>query len=121
MAAYPQNLPAPLISNYKSEDNPNIVRTSIPGGPRYREQVSSHFVSSGNAMIVVDYAQAQTFRAMIGNTSHNTKWLTDMPLDTGSGLANHRVRISNVRWQVAGFKPGVNWRISFDFETDERN
>lgn len=121
MPTYPDTLPAPIIADYSVTDVPNLAITELQGGPRKREQVSSHFQTTGTASVVLNKDEADTFRSLLALSNHGASWLTDTPMDTGQGLSMHRIRVSNVRWMVAGFVPGKNWKVSFSYETDVRN
>jgi hypothetical protein len=77
-------------------------------------------MTTGTASVVLDDTQNDTMRNFIlGTLAHGANWVTDMPLDTGQGVFEHRARLSSFSWTV--LVPGITWRVSFDFETDERN
>ena len=121
MPAWPGTLPAPLIADYTAQDVPVIIKTTMASGPQRRTRVSGHYMTKGTASIYVTKTQADTFRSLVASSKQGADWITSMPLDTGQGLAYHRARIESIRWSTANLIPGTNWRITFGFETDERN
>ena len=119
-SVWPAGMPVPLLNDYGAQDQFKNVQTVMESGPDRRARMSSHYMSRGNLSIVVDDVQSELFRQMIIESNDCSNWITDVPLDTGFGVAPHRARITNPRWMVAGLVPGENWRISMQYETDER-
>jgi len=120
MAAWDNTLPPPLLSGYNARETPRMIATEMDSGPQRLTLYSAHPRLFGSAGIVVDLTQAKAFNAMYEAARLGADWLTGVPIDTGQGLATHRIRITSVQYQVLK-PPDKNWKIIFTFETDERN
>lgn len=120
MATWDGSLPAPLLAGYNSRETPRILKTEMDSGPQRMTLYSGHPRLYGSAAMSVDPAQAAAFRAMYESANLGADWITGCPIDTGQGLAAHRVRITSVQYSVQ-LPPDKKWKIVFTFETDERN
>ena len=119
MAIWDSSLPVPLVSGYTVREAPRLLKTSMESGPQRVALFSAHPRIFGSASMVVDQAQAISFNAIFINSRYGASWVDDVPLDTGTGLALHRMRITSVSRSVVK-PPDAYWKIAFNFETDER-
>lgn len=120
MATWPATLPTPLLEGYSAADAPVLIRTQMASGPQRVALTSAHYMTAGQAALILDATQCDTLRSFIaGALAYGANWIDDMPLDTGQGVFDHRARISGLNWSV--INPGVTWKVAFAFETDERN
>jgi len=120
MATWDATLPAPVLAGYNSRETPRMLTTEMESGPQRLTLYSGHPRLFGSASIVADPAQAAAFRVMFEAGRLGADWFTGCPIDTGQGLADHRVRLTSVQYQVLR-PPDKLWKITFTFETDERN
>lgn len=118
MSTWDSSIPPPLIADYTVGDAYATDRLRMSAGPDRVLRKTSGYYIQGNATVVVDKTGSDDFRTMLENTRNGADWIDNAPIDTGQGLVYQRIRISNVRWAVAGFVPGENWRISFAFEAE---
>ena len=120
MAAWDDTLPPPLLAGYNARETPRILTTEMDSGPQRMTLYSAHPRLFGSAGISVDLAQAKAFNVMYENARLGTDWITGCPIDTGTGLADHRIRITSVQYSVQ-VPPDKHWKIVFTFETDDRS
>lgn len=119
MSVWPGTLPPPELSSYHNSDRYNTIKTEMESGPPQKVRFSTHFTTTGQLTMTLDPSQMAAFQSMLTNSHHTADWITGCPIDTGGGLANHRIRITSVQRKVA-LPPDKLWKVTVSFETDER-
>lgn len=118
MSTWPAALPHPLLSSYHNADRFLILKTAMESGPPRRALKSTHYMTTGQITMVLDVANMAIFQQMLLDSRHTADWITGCPIDTGSGVRNHRIRISSVQRKVT-LPPDKLWTVTISFETDE--
>ena len=120
MADWPGTIPPPMITSYSADQNPRILRTTMESGPQRMTLYSGHKRITGSATVVLDLAQLGAFNSMYESARLGTTWINGVPLNTGLGVAAHRVRMNSVSYKVMK-QPDLITTVTFTFETDEQN
>ena len=118
MATWPVSLPDPILNSYHSADVFPVLKTEMQSGPPRRTRYSDHYLTTGQLTMVVNSTQAGTFQQLLDDSNLGTDWITGCPIDTGTGLKNHRIRITSVQRKVLT-PPDQHFQITVSFETDE--
>ena len=118
MASWPSGLPAPLLSSYNNRDQLPVLETAMESGPPRRVRYSNHYMTTGSMSLTVNLSQATALQSMLDSSNLGSDWITGCPIDTGTGLKNHRVRITSVMRKVLK-PPDQLWQFTLAFETDE--
>lgn len=118
MATWPAGLPAPMLTSYHNADTFPHITTRMQSGPSRRTRYSNHYMTTGQMTLTVDQTQAIALQGLIDSSNLGTDWITGVPLDTGTGLKDHRVRLSSVQRKVIK-SPDIYWQFTLSFETDE--
>ena len=120
MPTWPATLPAPMTESYSTVDQFPVLQTEMQSGPPRLTRYSNHYLTTGNAELVMDSTQYAIFRQLLIDSNLGTDWITDTPIDTGGGHVNHRIRIRQVERRCIN-QPDNYWQISLVYETDDHN
>jgi hypothetical protein len=98
-------------------DEPNLMRTKMESGPDRVTRIATAYMSKITVSFVMTPQQCIDFRYFYQNGANaGANWF-DMPLDTGGGVAQHRVRFVSAP-KISRERP--HYRVSATLETDER-
>lgn len=115
---WPGTLPHPLLGGFNARRNLPLIRTEMESGPPRASRISDVVVSNINFNLVLDATQCATFETFFeGDANAGADWFL-MPVDTGQGVVNHRVRITG--YGLAIISDQLK-RLSLSVETEERN
>lgn len=118
MAVWPASLPPPELNSYHNSDTFPVIKTEMESGPPRRTRFSTHYMTRGQFKMTLDAAQMTDFQNIIDSSNLSADWLTGCPIDTGRGLADHRIRMTSVQRKVVK-PPDLLWAVTVSFETDE--
>lgn len=118
MTAWPAGLPDPELKTYASSDKYNVLRTDMESGPPRQSRLSAHYMTTGSFTLTLSGAQMVAFRAVVPASNYGADWVTGVPLDTGLGRAEHRIRMIKVKHKVLFPQDGL-YQVTVNFETDE--
>lgn len=118
--AWPTSLPAPLIKGYGVKGQQSLRRTAMEAGPDRVQRVSDVTIRNVSFRMIVTTLAQRTDLMTFYNTEANggADWVT-IPIDTGLGIVNHRVRFTAVP-AILPMGNG-NYSITCPVETDELN
>ena len=98
---WPGTLPIPLKAGYGANPESNILETEWESGPNRVSLLSDHDTSVINFQLLLDATQQVTFRDFFrSDCARGANWIS-MPMDSGIGLSNHRVRLKRYSWAPA--------------------
>lgn len=120
MSAWPSGLPEPELKSYSSSDQYNVIRTDMESGPPRQARLSAHYMTTGSFTLTLTRAQMATFRTVVPASNYGADWVTGVPLDTGNGSKQHRMRMLKVKMKVL-FPQDALYQLTVNFETDEHN
>ena len=114
---WPAILPYPLQSDYSVSNELPLIRTSMESGPSRVARKSKAYTTTVNFSFVANREQQEAFEEFFEHDANAGADWVRMPVDTVSGLAYHRVRITSRSSQPFGFGYKT---ISLALETQDR-
>ncbi len=114
---WPATLPSFNRSNYSVSYNQPLARTNMEQGPQRVGRTSDNYTIDVNVSMIMNSAQQPIFWAFYNDDANAGQAWIVASIDTGTGLANHRVRIINPSFSFAG----IDHQLTMQLETEERN
>lgn len=114
---WPAILPAPLLSDYSVGHELPLYRTEMENGPARVARKSKSYLSTVNFSFVANREQQEAFEEFFEHDANAGADWVRMPVDTVSGIAYHRVRITSRASNPFGFDHKT---ISLTLETEDR-
>ena len=120
MAVWPSTLGVPLVAGYRATSEPRVLSTTMSSGPRSQGAcVQPRCKTIGTVSFMWDAAQKRTFDTFFNVTLRKgTIPASEFPLDLVDGVTGHLTWLSAP--SLATVTPDNNWRVTFSFETEER-
>ena len=118
--AWPTSLPSPLLSSYGVKGKQSLRRVSMEAGPDRVQRISDVTMRNVSMKMIVTTLAQRTDLMTFYNSDGNggADWVT-IPIDTGLGFVNHRVRFIAVP-SITPMGNG-NYSVTCPVETDELN
>ena len=118
--AWPTSLPSPLLKGHSVSGSQSVRRTSMEAGPDRVQRISDVTMRkvSIRMMLTTLTQRTELMTFYNGEANGGADWV-NVPIDTGLGIFNHRVRFLSVPAIVA--IGNGNYSATCPVETDEQN
>lgn len=119
MASWPPELSDLVLSGYSALDELPYIESPMETGPVRRTLLTSYHMTAIRGSLILDgQTQADAFRQLLVDSAFGADWVTDVPLDTGTGVVTRRARFTAPSWSV--LVPGRMWQVNLNIETDDQ-